>query len=94
MNLFPKIASELPVAKSHDVIGEPTIADGIMERFVGNAHRLELKGEPLRRKKPGKKYVSFNSKSVLKKVVHFRRNTQAAELRRYANIDAGKGFVS
>ncbi len=45
------ITSQLPVAKWHDVIGEPTIADGIMDRLVGNAHRLELKGESLRRKK-------------------------------------------
>ena len=45
------IASQLPVAQWHDVIGEPTIADGIMDRLVGNAHRLELKGDSLRRKK-------------------------------------------
>jgi DNA replication protein DnaC len=45
------ITSQLPVAQWHDVIGEPTIADGIMDRLVGNAHRLELKGESLRRKK-------------------------------------------
>ena len=45
------ITSQLPVAQWHDVIGEPTIADGIMDRLVGNAHRLELKGDSLRRKK-------------------------------------------
>ena len=45
------ISSQLPVAKWHDVIGEPTIADGIMDRLLGNAHRIELKGESLRRKK-------------------------------------------
>jgi len=45
------ITSQLPVAKWHDVIGEPTIADGIMDRLVGNAHLLELKGESMRRKK-------------------------------------------
>ena len=45
------ITSQLPVAQWHDVIGEPTIADGIMDRLVGNAHRLELKGESMRRKK-------------------------------------------
>jgi DNA replication protein DnaC len=45
------ITSQLPVAQWHDVIGEPTIADGIMDRLVGNAHRLELKGESMRRQK-------------------------------------------
>jgi len=39
------------VAQWHDEIGEPAIADGIMNRLVGNAHRLELKGESLQRKK-------------------------------------------
>ena len=44
------ITSQLPVGQWHDVIGEPTIADGIMDRLVGNAHRIELKGESLRRR--------------------------------------------
>lgn len=48
------ITSQLPVAKWHDVIGEPTIADGIMDRLLGNAHRLELTGESMRRRKTEK----------------------------------------
>jgi DNA replication protein DnaC len=45
------IASQLPVDKWHQYIGESTIADAIMDRVSGNAHRFDLKGESLRRKK-------------------------------------------
>ena len=43
------ITSQLPVDKWHDVIGEPTFADAILDRIVHNAHRLELSGESLRK---------------------------------------------
>jgi DNA replication protein DnaC len=45
------ITSQLPVAKWYDYIGESTIADAIMDRLSVNAHRFELKGESLRKKK-------------------------------------------
>lgn len=44
------ITSQVPVDRWHDIIGEPTIADAILDRIVHNAHRLKLKGESLRRK--------------------------------------------
>ncbi len=44
------ITSQLPVDRWHDIIGEPTIADAILDRIVHNAHRLKLKGDSLRRK--------------------------------------------
>jgi DNA replication protein DnaC len=44
------ITSQLPVNRWHDVIGEKTVADAILDRIVHNAQRLELKGESLRRK--------------------------------------------
>jgi DNA replication protein DnaC len=44
------IASQLPINKWHDYIAEPTLADAIMDRLMANAHRLELKGESLRKK--------------------------------------------
>lgn len=44
------IASQLPVSNWFDVIGEETIADAILDRLVHTAHRLELKGESLRKK--------------------------------------------
>lgn len=43
------ITSQLPVDKWHDVIGEPTFADAILDRIVHNAHRLELDGPSMRK---------------------------------------------
>jgi len=48
------IASQLPIGKWHEYIGEPTLADAIMDRLFANAHRFELKGESLRKKAPKK----------------------------------------
>ncbi len=48
------ITSQVPVMKWHEVIGEQTIADAIMDRLIHNAHRLELKGESLRKKQLNK----------------------------------------
>ena len=45
------IASQLPIGKWHEYLNEPTIADAIMDRLSAHAHRIELKGESLRRKK-------------------------------------------
>lgn len=44
------IASQLPVGKWYEVIGDSTVADAILDRMVHTAHRLELKGESLRKK--------------------------------------------
>jgi DNA replication protein DnaC len=44
------ITSQLPVDRWHDVIGDPTLADAILDRLVHNAHRLQLRGESLRRR--------------------------------------------
>lgn len=44
------ITSQLPVDKWHDHIGEPTIADAILDRLVHNAHRIQLKGGSMRKK--------------------------------------------
>src|SRR5450759_2921294 len=45
------MTSQLPVTKWHEYIGESTIADAIMDRLAVNAHRIDLKGESLRKKK-------------------------------------------
>jgi DNA replication protein DnaC len=45
------VASQLPIEHWHAVIGEPTIADAILDRIVHNAHQLNLKGESMRKKK-------------------------------------------
>lgn len=43
------ITSQLPVSQWHEYIGEPTIADAIMDRLIHRSHRLELHGESLRK---------------------------------------------
>lgn len=45
------MTSQLPLTKWHDVIADSTIADAILDRLVHNAHRIELKGASLRKKK-------------------------------------------
>ena len=45
------ITSQLPVSGWHEVIGEPTFADAILDRIVHNAYRLELDGESLRKRR-------------------------------------------
>lgn len=42
------IASQLPVDHWHDYLGEPTLADAILDRLLHNAHRLPMKGASLR----------------------------------------------
>jgi DNA replication protein DnaC len=44
------VTSQLPVDAWHEVIGDPTLADAILDRLVHNAHRLELAGESMRRR--------------------------------------------
>lgn len=45
------ITSQVPVSKWYEIIGEETIADAILDRIIHNAHRLELKGESMRKKR-------------------------------------------
>lgn len=47
------IVAQIPVSLWHDIIGEPTIADAIMDRIAYNSHRIELKGDSVRRKMYG-----------------------------------------
>jgi DNA replication protein DnaC len=44
------IASQVPVIKWHELLGEQTIADAILDRIIHSAQRIELKGESLRKK--------------------------------------------
>jgi DNA replication protein DnaC len=54
------ITSQLPVGKWYEVIGEKTIADAILDRIVHSAHRIELKGESMRKKRqPDDKDVTY-----------------------------------
>lgn len=45
------VTSQVPVDRWHDVIGDPTYADAILDRLVHDAHRLALSGDSLRRTK-------------------------------------------
>jgi DNA replication protein DnaC len=50
------LTSQMPVAHWHEQIGDPTLADSILDRLLHNAYRLELKGESVRKvlgHKPG-----------------------------------------
>ncbi len=44
------ITSELPVPHWHEVIGDPTLADAILDRLVHNAYKINLKGDSMRKK--------------------------------------------
>ena len=46
------LTSQVPVDKWHEVIGDPTYADAILDRLVHNAHRIDLAGDSLRRSQP------------------------------------------
>jgi DNA replication protein DnaC len=43
------IAAQIPVSVWYDIIGESTIADAILDRIVNSSHRIDLKGESLRK---------------------------------------------
>jgi DNA replication protein DnaC len=45
------LTSQLPVSRWHEQIGDPTLADGILDRVVHNAHRIEMRGESMRKKR-------------------------------------------
>ena len=48
------LTSQLPVSRWHEQIGEPTLADAILDRLVHNAHRIEMRGDSMRKKTSGK----------------------------------------
>ena len=41
--------SQLPVASWHEAMADPTLADAILDRLIHNAHRIELKGDSMRK---------------------------------------------
>jgi DNA replication protein DnaC len=53
------ITSQLPVNCWHEVIGEKTIADAILDRIVHDAHRVELRGESLRKTRDTQKKMEM-----------------------------------
>ena len=45
------VTSQLPLDKWHDIIGDPTLADAILDRLVHNAYKINLRGESMRKSK-------------------------------------------
>ena len=45
------MTSQLPIDKWHDVVGDPTLADAILDRLVHNAYKLDLKGDSMRKRR-------------------------------------------
>jgi DNA replication protein DnaC len=45
------ITSQLPIERWYEIIGDPTLADAILDRIVHNAYRIELKGDSLRKRR-------------------------------------------
>lgn len=45
------VTSQIPVERWYEIIGNPTIADAILDRLVHNAYRIELSGESLRKQR-------------------------------------------
>jgi DNA replication protein DnaC len=45
------VTSQFPVNKWHDLIGDPTLADAILDRLIHSAYKIELKGGSMRKKK-------------------------------------------
>jgi len=44
------VTSQFPVEKWHPIIGDPSLADAILDRLIHNAYKLTLKGDSLRKK--------------------------------------------
>jgi DNA replication protein DnaC len=47
------VTSQVPIDHWYDMIGNPTLADAILDRLVDNAYRIELSGESLRKQRQG-----------------------------------------
>ena len=54
------LATQIPIERWHDTIGDPTYADAILDRLVHNAYRIELRGHSMR---PGRAKLSTDEKS-------------------------------
>jgi DNA replication protein DnaC len=43
------VSTQLPIENWHDIIRDPTIADAVLDRLIHNAHKINLKGESMRK---------------------------------------------
>ena len=44
------VTSQLPIKSWYEIVGDPTIADAILDRLIHNAHKIKLKGDSMRKK--------------------------------------------
>ena len=45
------ITSQLPIERWYEIVGDPMLADAILDRIIHNAYRIELKGDSLRKRR-------------------------------------------
>jgi DNA replication protein DnaC len=45
------MTSQVPIDRWYEIVGNPTLADAILDRILHNAHRIELRGESLRKQR-------------------------------------------
>ena len=57
------LTSQMPVAKWHEQIGDATVAEGILDRIVHRAHRIDLRGDSLRKNPPKQTAASLEPTS-------------------------------
>jgi DNA replication protein DnaC len=57
------ITSQLPVDRWHELIGNPTLADAILDRIIHNAYRFELTGESIRKQRGLREPVASSVKA-------------------------------
>jgi len=57
------VTSQLPVDLWHQTIGDPTLADAILDRLIHNTHRLELDGESMRKRAATAKKIDHRAEA-------------------------------
>jgi DNA replication protein DnaC len=57
------LVTQVPIERWHEMIGDPTYADAILDRLIHSAYRLTLTGDSMRRRKPN---LPWGSKELIK----------------------------
>ena len=60
------LTSQLPVSRWHEQIGDPALGDGILDRLVHNAHRIEMRGDSLSKNRGKPNAYGHNSAGSIK----------------------------
>jgi DNA replication protein DnaC len=58
------VTSQIPVSRWHELVGDPTIGDALLDRIVHRAHRIELKGPSLRKRQAVSASVERDSANI------------------------------